>query len=122
MWLCECACNRRAHTLIPKRSVGAGEGDTARHLAGAGFRPGYEQDPRAEFDFGVAALAVDLRSGVRLLRMAEALTGARGLVAAGHFPAERRPLQVGTPTTWNRLHRSPLSDRILLQPACKMIL
>lgn len=90
-WLC-----RRARTQKAQKSPGdAGEGDTARHLAGAGFRPAYEQDPRTEFDFGVAALAVDLRSGVRLLRMAELLTGARGLVAAGHFPAERRPLQVG---------------------------
>jgi len=32
------------------------------------------------------------RSGVRLLRLADALTDARGLVAAGHFPAASRPL------------------------------
>ena len=31
-------------------------------------------------------------SGVRLLRLADALTPARGLVAAGHFPAASRPL------------------------------
>lgn len=40
------------------------------------------------------ALAVDLRSGVRLLRLAELLTGAPGLVRAGHFPADHRPLQL----------------------------
>jgi hypothetical protein len=32
------------------------------------------------------------RSGVRLLRLADALTGTRRLVAAGHFPAASRPL------------------------------
>ena len=53
-----------------------GEGDTMRHLAGMGFRLKYEQDPRTEFDFAVANLGVDLRSGVRLLRIAELLTGA----------------------------------------------
>lgn len=48
-----------------------------RHLAGLGFRLAYEQDPRTEFDFGVASLATDLRSGVRLLRLTELLTGRR---------------------------------------------
>ena len=52
-----------------------GEGDTMRHLASMGFRLKYEQDPRTEFDFAVANLGVDLRSGVRLLRMAELLAG-----------------------------------------------
>ena len=52
-----------------------GEGDTMRHLASMGFRLRYEQDPRTEFDFAVANLGVDLRSGVRLLRVAELLTG-----------------------------------------------
>lgn len=47
-----------------------------RHLASMGYRLGYEQDPRTEFEFGVANMSVDLRSGVRLLRAAELLTGA----------------------------------------------
>jgi len=55
-----------------------GEGDTARHLAAAGFRPAYEQDPRAEFDFGVTALAVDLRR-----RAARAPPPACALLAPG---------------------------------------
>jgi hypothetical protein len=53
-----------------------GEGNTMRHLASLGFRVAYEQDPRTEFDFAVANLGVDLRSGVRLLRVTELLTGA----------------------------------------------
>lgn len=52
-----------------------GEGDVMRHLASMGLRLGYEQDPRTEFDFALCSLAVDLRSGVRLLRLTELLTG-----------------------------------------------
>ena len=52
-----------------------GEGDTMRHLASMGYRLSYEQDPRTEFDFAVRNMSVDLRSGVRLLRAAELLTG-----------------------------------------------
>ncbi|BDA47246.1 probable abnormal spindle-like microcephaly-associated protein homolog [Coccomyxa sp. Obi] len=67
-----------------------GEGDVMRHLASLGLRLGYEQDPRTEFDFAVGSLAVDLRSGVRLLRLTELLKGEAGLVQSCHFPAERR--------------------------------
>lgn len=52
-----------------------GEGDVMRHLASLGLRLGYEQDPRTEFEFGIHSLAADLRSGVRLLRLTELLTG-----------------------------------------------
>ena len=52
-----------------------GEGDTMRHLASMGYRLFYEQDPRTEFDFTVGNMSVDLRSGIRLLRAAELLTG-----------------------------------------------
>ena len=52
-----------------------GEGNTMRHLASMGYRLGYEQDPRTEFDFVISNMAADLRSGVRLLRAAELLTG-----------------------------------------------
>ncbi len=46
-----------------------------RHLASLGLRLSYEQDPRTEFEFGISSLAADLRSGVRLLRLTELLTG-----------------------------------------------
>ena len=59
-----------------------GEGDTMRHLASVGYRLSYEQDPRTEFDFAVTNMSVDLRSGVRLLRAAELLTG--GTLPPGH--------------------------------------
>ena len=52
-----------------------GEGNTMRHLASMGYRLTYEQDPRAEFDYSITSLSTDLRSGVRLLRAAELLTG-----------------------------------------------
>ena len=52
-----------------------GEGNTMRHLASMGYRLTYEQDPRTEFDYTISAMSVDLRSGVRLLRAAELLTG-----------------------------------------------
>ncbi|KAK9905711.1 hypothetical protein WJX75_004975 [Coccomyxa subellipsoidea] len=71
-----------------------GEGDVMRHLASLGLRLGYEQDPRTEFEFGIDSLAADLRSGVRLLRLTELLTGEVGLVQSCHFPAERRSLQL----------------------------
>ena len=52
-----------------------GEGNFMRHLASMGYRLSYEQDPRTEFDFKLENLGMDLRSGVRLLRLAELLTG-----------------------------------------------
>ena len=58
-----------------------GEGNTMRHLASMGYRLGYEQDPRTEFDFVISNMATDLRSGVRLLRAAELLTGTPTLTA-----------------------------------------
>ncbi len=57
-----------------------------RHLASMGFRLAYEQDPRTEFDFAVGNLGLDLRSGVRLLRVAELLTGYHKLLKIlGHL-------------------------------------
>ena len=52
-----------------------GEGDTMRHLASMGYSLTYEQDPRSEFAFAISNMSIDLRSGVRLLRAAELLTG-----------------------------------------------
>lgn len=46
-----------------------------RHLASNGYRLAYEQDPRAEFVFGVTNLALDLRNGMRLCKLIELLCG-----------------------------------------------
>ena len=53
-----------------------GDGDVLRALGTAGCRLHHTQDPRLELDFGVASLATDLRSGVRLCRLVELLAGA----------------------------------------------
>ena len=52
-----------------------GEGNVVRHLASKGYRVEYEQDPRKEFDFSVTNIAVDLRSGLRICKLVEVLTG-----------------------------------------------
>ena len=53
-----------------------GEGDILRSLAANTYSLQYKQDPRLELDFRVAALATDLRSGIRLCRLVEILSGA----------------------------------------------
>lgn len=53
-----------------------GEGNLLRHLELQGYRLEYEQSPLAEYPYAVTNLAVDLRDGLRLVRMAELLTGA----------------------------------------------
>lgn len=54
-----------------------GEGNVLRHLELLGFRLGYTQSPLMEFPFAVSNLAVDMRDGLRLIKVAEALTGVR---------------------------------------------
>ncbi|KAK9814207.1 hypothetical protein WJX72_002306 [[Myrmecia] bisecta] len=71
-----------------------GEGDVMRHLSGLGFRLQYQQDPLAEFDFGISNLALDLRDGLRLCKLVETLTGMEGVLAQVRFPAKRRPSQL----------------------------
>ena len=46
-----------------------------RHLAARGYRLTYAQDPRDELELAVHAIGVDLRSGLRLCRITEVLTG-----------------------------------------------
>ena len=58
-----------------------GDGDVLRHLSTQGYKLAHAQDPRQELDFSVASLAADLRSGVRLCRLVEALAGACALPA-----------------------------------------
>ena len=60
----------------------SGEGDVLRSLGRLGYRLGYEQAPKREVDFAISNLAVDLRDGLRLCRLADILTGGRALAAA----------------------------------------
>ena len=54
-----------------------GEGNVLRHLELLGYKLHYKQDPLVEYPFAISNLAVDLRDGLRLLRLAELLTGER---------------------------------------------
>lgn len=49
-----------------------------RHLELLGYRLGYSQSALMEYPFAITNLAVDLRDGLRLIKVAEVLTGARG--------------------------------------------
>jgi abnormal spindle-like microcephaly-associated protein len=57
-----------------------GEGDLLRHLELAGYRLDYQQHPLLEYPFTVSSLAVDLRDGLRVCRLAELLTGTKSLL------------------------------------------
>jgi hypothetical protein len=52
-----------------------GEGNVLRHLELLGFRLGYSQSALMEYPFAITNLAVDLRDGLRLIKVAEVLTG-----------------------------------------------
>ncbi len=52
-----------------------GEGNVVRHLEMLGYKLRYSQSPLTEYPFAVTNLAVDLRDGLRLCRLAELLTG-----------------------------------------------
>ena len=52
-----------------------GEGDLMRHLSQLTYKLMYHQDPLAEYDFSLISMSTDLQDGVRLCKMAEALTG-----------------------------------------------
>ena len=52
----------------------SGEGNLVKHLSNLGVTVGYQQRFIDEYDFSVSNLAVDLRDGVRLVRMTEILT------------------------------------------------
>jgi abnormal spindle-like microcephaly-associated protein len=56
----------------------AGEGDVLRHLALVGYKLMYEQSYIDEFDYSVTNIAVDLRDGVRLARVADLLRRSSG--------------------------------------------
>jgi abnormal spindle-like microcephaly-associated protein len=67
-----------------------GEGDIIRHLGVLGIKLNFEQTFVHEFDYPVSSLPNDLRDGVRLARVIEILSGARGLSAALRVPAVSR--------------------------------
>lgn len=52
-----------------------GEGNVVRHLEMLGYHLAYKQNPLSEYPFAVTNLSADLRDGVRLIRLAELLTG-----------------------------------------------
>lgn len=51
----------------------AGEGNLAKHLAALGYAVGHKQTYLEEFDFRASQLSRDLRDGVRLARLVDAL-------------------------------------------------
>jgi abnormal spindle-like microcephaly-associated protein len=59
--------------LLHERLVG--EGNVLRHLELLGFKLSYSQSPLMEYPFAISNLAVDLRDGLRLIKVAEVLTG-----------------------------------------------
>ncbi|DBB17480.1 TPA: hypothetical protein ACH3X3_014500 [Trebouxia sp. C0006] len=79
-------------TLLSGRMFG--EGDMMRHLFQLTYKLLYNQDPLAEFDFSLVSMSADLKDGLRLCKLAEALTGQQNVMPASRFPAVRRPQQL----------------------------
>ena len=69
MWICPQVIT----TLLGGRMFG--EGDLLRHLSQLTYKLMYHQDPLAEFDFSLDSMSSDLKDGLRLCKLAEALTG-----------------------------------------------
>eukprot|EP00795_Rhopilema_esculentum_P010190 gene10190-18862_t len=66
------------------------EGDIVKHLTYLGYAVSHVQTPLHEFDFGVNSLAVDLRDGMRLVRVVELLTKNWNLSTRLRIPAVSR--------------------------------
>jgi len=66
-------CFQVVTTLLSGRMFG--EGDMMRHLSQLTYKLLYTQDPLAEFDFSLVSMSADLKDGLRLCKLAEALTG-----------------------------------------------
>ncbi|KAA6419435.1 MAG: abnormal spindle-like microcephaly-associated protein [Trebouxia sp. A1-2] len=79
-------------TLLNGRMFG--EGNMMRHLSQLTYKLLYTQDPLAEFDFSLVSMSADLKDGLRLCKLAEALTGQQNVMPASRFPAARRPQQL----------------------------
>ena len=54
-----------------------------RHMSQLTYKLLYHQDPLAEFDFTVVNMSADLKDGLRLCKLAEALTGKQSLSVHG---------------------------------------
>jgi abnormal spindle-like microcephaly-associated protein len=65
-----------------------GEGNVLRHLELLGFKLGYSQSPLMEYPFAISNLAVDLRDGLRLIKVAEVLTGVCDVFVGWRWNAE----------------------------------
>ncbi|XP_076880706.1 abnormal spindle-like microcephaly-associated protein [Brachyhypopomus gauderio] len=68
----------------------SGEGNLQRHLALLGLAVCHSQTPLAEFSFAVQNLAVDLRCGIRLVRIMELFTQDWSLSSQLRMPAVSR--------------------------------
>jgi abnormal spindle-like microcephaly-associated protein len=67
-----------------------GEVDVVRRLARFGYRLEYKLQPLQEIDFRVRNLAIDMRDGLRLCRLAELLAEKPDVVRSARYPATRR--------------------------------
>jgi hypothetical protein len=68
------------------------EGNVLKHLTKMGLHVGFQQAPLDEIELGVTNLAMDLRDGVNLARLAEIMTGApnRSILSALRLPVKSR--------------------------------
>uniref|UniRef100_A0A3Q3VME9 Calponin-homology (CH) domain-containing protein n=1 Tax=Mola mola TaxID=94237 RepID=A0A3Q3VME9_MOLML len=76
--------------LAFSRDFLSGEGILPRHLGYLGFHVSHVQTPLDEFNFAVKSLAVDLKCGIRLVRVMELLTHDWSLSAKLRLPAISR--------------------------------
>ncbi|GAB4814747.1 hypothetical protein N2152v2_001793 [Parachlorella kessleri] len=72
----------------------SGEGDLLRSLGRLGYKLQYEQQPKRELSFAVTNLAVDLRDGLRLCKLADTLLGTERLFEQARFPTDKRPVKL----------------------------
>ncbi|XP_077986991.1 abnormal spindle-like microcephaly-associated protein homolog [Glandiceps talaboti] len=68
----------------------SGEGDVTRHLSYFGYTVSHVQTALHEFDYAVANIRVDLRSGIRVVKIMELLTGNWQLSTQLRMPAISR--------------------------------
>lgn len=72
-WLLLASYLQAVSEFLQTRLVG--EGNVMRHLELLGYKLHYSQSPLMEYPFAITNLAVDLRDGLRLIKVAEVLTG-----------------------------------------------
>ncbi|XP_077968525.1 uncharacterized protein LOC120344825 isoform X2 [Styela clava] len=69
------------------RDLLKGEGDIVKHLGYLGYKVNYNQTFIDEFEFGIKNIAIDLRDGVRLVRIVELLFHQHDLTPKLRVPA-----------------------------------